>query len=110
MLARINRIDEAIATLRAGYARYPQYYCAYGAAGTLLFKHGRDAEAFAEWEKVIAAVPKCDLTYVHMARALIERKRIPEAKLKLEALMKVSPESDGAEIAKELLAGMGKAG
>ena len=79
VLARTNRVDEAIATLRAGYARYP--YCrAYDDAGTLLFKHGRDAAAFAEWEKGIAAVPKCDLTYVHMARALIERKRIPEAK------------------------------
>ena len=110
VLARTNRVDEAIATLRAGYARYPQYCPAYDDAGTLLFKNGRDAEAFAEWEKGIAAVPKCDLTYVHMARALIERKRSPEGKLKPEALLKVSPESDGAEIAKELLAEMAKAG
>lgn len=110
VLARTNRVDEAIATLRAGYARYPQYCPAYDDAGTILFKAGRDADAFAEWEKGIAAVPKCDLTYVHIAQALIERKRIPEAKQKLDALLKVSPESDGAEIAKELLGNMAKAG
>ena len=110
VLARTNRVDEAITTLRAGYARYPQYCPAYDDAGTSLFKGGRDAEAFAEWEKGIVAVPKCDLTYVYMARALIERKRLPEARQKLHALLKVSPESDGAEIAKELLAEMAKAG
>ena len=110
VLERTNRLDEALVILRAGYTHFPAFCRAYDDAGAILFKRGRDAEAFAEWEKGIAAVPKCDLTYVNMARALIERKRIPEAKQKLEALLKVSPESDGAEIAKELLAGMAKAG
>ncbi len=104
VLAPTGRVDEAIANLHTAYARVPTFCTAYDAAGTILFKHGRDVEAFTEWEKGIAAVPKCDLNYVHMAHALVERKRVGDAKQKLVVLLKKSPESDGAVIAKELLA------
>lgn len=105
-----SRTSEALDALRAAYVRFPMYCQNYDDAAGILFKHMRDAEAFAEWEKGIAAVPKCDQTYVHFAEALIERKRVDEAKQKLQMLLKNSPESDGAAIAKDMLAGMAKPG
>ena len=53
---------------------------------------------------------KCGLPYIGHARALIKLKRIPEARAKLDALIKIAPTSDGAEEAKEILAGLAKAG
>ena len=109
-LDALDRTNEAINLLRTGYARFPYSCELYDRAGEILFRRGRDAEAYEEWERGIAAVPKCDRPYVTFARALIERKRFAEAKQKLEKLLKVSPESDGAEVAREMLAQLAKKG
>ena len=62
------------------------------------------ATALATFDKGIAAVPKCGLNYNEAARFLIKQNRVPEAKQKLDTLIKIAPNSDGAVIAKEILA------
>jgi hypothetical protein len=57
----------------------------------------------------MATVPKCGLTTNAAARLLIAQGRPAEAKAKLDALIKIAPNSDGAVIAKEILAGMAAA-
>ena len=51
-------------------------------------------------------MPKCGLTYNAAARLLIAQGRPAEAKAKLDALIRQAPNSGGAVIAKELLAGL----
>lgn len=107
-LNALDRTNEALDVLRKGYARFPYFCELHDRAGEILFRRGRDAEAYEEWERGIAAVPKCDRPYVSLARALLERQRVAEAKQKLEKLLMVSPESDGAEAAREMLAQLAK--
>jgi hypothetical protein len=57
---------------------------------------GDVATALATFDKGIAAVPKCGLNYNEAARLLIKQK--------LDALIKIAPNSDEAVIAKEILA------
>ena len=107
VLAAMNRADEALEIMRAGQTRFPAYCPIYHRTGEIYIELGRDSEAVAEWEKGIAAIPKCDANYVSLAKALIEQKRFSEAKKILEALQNVSPDSDGTEEAKELLKTLG---
>ena len=65
------------------------------------------ATALATFDKGIAAVPKCGLNYNEAARLLIKQNRAPAARQKLETLIKSASNSDGAVIAKEILAGIG---
>lgn len=98
-----NRPDDARKIICVGRALFPQYCRLDDRAGEILYQHGRVAEALAEWEKGIAAIPTCDANYVNPTEALIEQKRFSEAREKLEALKNVSPESDGAEEDKAFL-------
>ena len=52
-------------------------------------------------------MPKGGLNYNEAARLLIKQNRAPEAKQKLDTLIKITPNSDGAVIAKEILAALG---
>ncbi|MFN7694284.1 MAG: hypothetical protein ACK5O3_09605 [Burkholderiales bacterium] len=51
-------------------------------------------------------MPKCGLTCNAAARLLIAQGRAAEARARLDALIKAAPNSDGAVIAKEILAGL----
>ena len=62
--------------------------------------------ALATFDQGIAAVPKCGLTYNAAARLLIAQGRPTEAKAKLDALIRLAPNSDGAVIAKDILSGI----
>jgi hypothetical protein len=62
--------------------------------------------ALATLNQGIAAVPLCGLTYNAAARLLIAQGRPAAAKTKLDALVKIAPNSDGAVIAKEILASL----
>ena len=62
-----------------------------------------------EFDRGIAAVTKCGLPYIRHARATIDMKRVPEARAKLDTLIKVAPTSAGAEEAKKILAGLARA-
>ena len=68
---------------------------------------GNVATALATFDKGIAAESKCGLNYNEAARLVIKQNRVPEAKQKLDALIKIAPNSDGAVIAKEILASIG---
>ena len=107
---KLGKSDEALSTFRAAQKLFPASCALYDEAGKLLLKQQRTQEAFAEFDRGIAAVKKCGLPYISHARALIEMNRILEARAKLDALIKVSPTSDGAEEAKEILATLGKTG
>ena len=107
---KLAKFEDALGTFRAGQKLFPANCALYDETGKFLLKQQRTQEAFAEFDRGIAAVKKCGLPYISHARALIDMKRIPEARAKLEALIKIAPTSDGAEIAKELLAEMAKAG
>ena len=107
---KLGKFDEALGTFRASQKLFPADCSLYNEAGKLLLKQQRTQEAFAEFDRGIAAVKKCGLPYISHARALIEMKRVPEARAKLNELIKVAPTSDGAEEAKEILATLGKAG
>ena len=92
--------------LFAGQKLFPANCALYDETGKLLLKQQRTQEAFAEFDRGIAAVKKCGLPYISHARALIDMKRIPEARAKLEALIKIAPTSDGAEEARSMLSGI----
>ena len=105
-----GKTDEALKYLRMGKVRFPLYCPLYLASANVEFKNGREKEGFAEFDDANRAEPRCDQPYLAYAKALIERKRIPEAKQKLETLLKVSPGSDGAAEAKDMLAKLANAG
>ena len=68
--------------------------------GTVYATKGDVATALATFDKGIASVPKCGLNYNEAARLLIKKNRIPEAKQKLDTLIKTAPNSDGAVVGK----------
>ena len=108
--AGLGRFDEATVLYRKGLTMFPRSCVLFHEFGVMYEKKGDIKQALETWDEGIKAVPKCGLTYNAAARLLIKQNRIPEAKQKLDALIKIAPTSDGAVIAKELLAGMAKAG
>jgi tetratricopeptide (TPR) repeat protein len=100
----MNQYDEAIAVYNDGLKRLPKSCQLWQELGTVYATRGDVATALATFDKGIAAVPKCGLNYNEAARLLIKQNRVPEAKSKLDALIKIAPNSDGAVIAKEILA------
>jgi tetratricopeptide (TPR) repeat protein len=106
----MNQYDEAIAVYNDGLKRLPKNCQLWQDLGTVYATKGDVATALATFDKGIAAVPKCGLNYNEAARLLIKQNRVPEAKQKLDTLIKIAPNSDGAVIAKEILAGIGTKG
>ncbi|MBL8513828.1 MAG: tetratricopeptide repeat protein [Betaproteobacteria bacterium] len=104
----MNQYDEAIAVYNDGLKRLPKSCQLWQELGTVYATKGDVPTALATWDKGIAAVPKCGLNYNEAARLLIKQNRIPEAKQKLDTLIKIAPNSDGAVIAKEILATLPK--
>ena len=102
--AGLQRFDKAIKIFNDGLARLPKSCQLWEGFGKMYAGKGDVATALITFDKGIAAVPKCGLNYIAAARLLIKQKRVPEAKQKLEALIKIAPNSDGAVIAKEVLA------
>ncbi len=103
----MNRYDEAIAIYNDGLKRLPKNCQLWQELGTVYAAKSEVATALATFDKGIAAVPKCGLNYHEAARLLIKQNRVPQAKQKLDALIKIAPNSDGAVIAKEILVGIG---
>jgi tetratricopeptide (TPR) repeat protein len=103
----MNQYDNAIAVYNDGLKRLPKNCQLWQELGTVYATKGDVATALATFDKGIAAVPKCGLNYNEAARLLIKQNRVPEAKQKLDALIKIAPNSDGAVIAKEILASLG---
>ena len=108
--AGLGRYDEATVLYRNALTIFPRNCDLFHEFGVMYEKKGDTKLALETWEAGIKAVPKCGLTYNAAARLLIKQNRIPEAKQKLDALIKIAPTSDGATIAKEILAEMAKAG
>jgi tetratricopeptide (TPR) repeat protein len=104
----MNQYDEAISVYNDGLKRLPKSCQLWQQLGTVYAAKGDVPTALATWDKGIADVPKCGLNYNEAARLLIKQNRVPEAKQKLDALIKIAPNSDGAVIAKEILATMPK--
>jgi tetratricopeptide (TPR) repeat protein len=104
----MNQYDEAIAVYNDGLKRLPKNCQLWQELGTVYATKGDVPTARATWDKGIDAVPKCGLNYNEAARLLIKQNRAPEAKQKLDALIKIAPNSDGAVIAKEILATLAK--
>ena len=100
----MNQYDEAAAVYHEGLKRLPKNCQLWQELGTVYATKGDVPTALATWDKGIAAVPKCGLNYNEAARLLIKQNRVPEAKQKLDTLIKIAPNSDGAVIAKEILA------
>lgn len=106
----LGQYDASIALYQDGLKRFPRNCQLWQELGNAHAARGRPediATALATLDKGIAAVPKCGLTYNAAARLLIKQGRPAEARKKLEALIKVAPKSDGAVIAKEILADIG---
>ncbi len=103
----MNQYDEAAAVYNDGLKRLPKNCQLWQELGTVYATKGDVALALATFDKGIAAVPKCGLNYNEAARLLIKQNRVPEAKQKLDTLIKIAPNSDGAVIAKEILATLG---
>jgi tetratricopeptide (TPR) repeat protein len=107
--AGLGRHDQAIAIYRDGLKRLPRNCRLWQELGSAQAARGRPediAAALATFDQGIAAVPKCGLTTNAAARLLIAKGRPAEAKAKLDALIRIAPNSDGAVIAKEILAGI----
>jgi tetratricopeptide (TPR) repeat protein len=103
------RFDEATALYNDALQRFPKSCLLWEGFGNMYAKKGDVAMALTTFDKGIAVVPKCGSTkcgsnYNAAARFLIKQNRVPEAKDKLDALIKIAPNSDGALIAKEILA------
>jgi tetratricopeptide (TPR) repeat protein len=105
--ASLGRYDEAIGIYSDGLTRLPKSCQLWEDFGSMYAAKGDVATALVTFDKGIAAIPKCGLNYNSAARLLIKQNRIPEAKQKLATLFKIAPNSDGAVIAKEILAGIG---
>ena len=108
----LSRHDQAITIYGDGLKRLPRSCELWQRLGSAQATRSRPDDitaALATFDQGITAVPKCGLTYNAAARLLIAQSRPAEAKAKLEALIKIAPNSDGAVIAKEILAGMAAA-
>lgn len=106
----LGQYDASIAIYEDGIKRFPRSCQLWQELGNAHAARGRPediATALVTFDKGIAAVPKCGLTYNDGARLLIKQGRPAEARQKLEALIKIAPKSDGAMIARETLASMG---
>jgi tetratricopeptide (TPR) repeat protein len=99
----MNQYDNAIEVCNEGLKQLPKSCQLWQELGTVYAAKGDVATALATWDKGIAAVPKCGLNYNEAARSLIKQNRVPEAKQKLDMLIKIAPNSDGAVIAKVIL-------
>ena len=104
----MNQYDEAVAVYHDGLTRVPKSCLLWKELGTVYATKGDVETALATFDKGIAAVPQCGLNYNEAARLLIKHRRVPEAKQKLGTLIKIAPNSDGAVIAKEILAALVK--
>jgi tetratricopeptide (TPR) repeat protein len=107
--AGLGRHEQAIAIYRDGLKLLPRNCLLWQELGSTQAARGRPEDitaALATFDQGIAAVPKCGLTYNAAARLLIAQGRPAEARAKLDALIKQAPNSDGAVIAKELLASL----
>ncbi len=100
----LGRFEEAIKLYNDALTRLPTSCKLWHEFGRMYAAKGDVTTALTTFDKGIAAVPKCGLTYNAAARLLIKQNRVPEAKQKLDALIKIAPNSDGAVIAKEILA------
>ncbi len=98
------RFDEATTLYNDALQRYPKSCLLWEGFGNMYAKKGNVPTALATYDKGIVAVPKCGSNYNAAARLLIEQNRAPEAKQKLDALIKIAPNSDGTVLAKEILA------
>lgn len=103
-LEKLQKPDEAIRLLRQGQYYSPRRCILFDDAGRVLARSGRIPEALAEFERGIAAEPKCGAPYIGAAQALAGVHRLAEARAKLNALIALAPRSDGALEARELLA------
>lgn len=106
----LGQYDSAVALYQDGLKRFPKscdLWHELGNAHAARRQSDDITTALITFDKGIAAVPKCGLTYNAAARLLIQQGRPAEAQQKLEALIKIAPNSDGAVIAKEILAGIG---
>jgi tetratricopeptide (TPR) repeat protein len=105
----LGRHDQATAIYRDGLKRLPKNCVLWQELGSAQAARGRPediAAALATFDQGIATVPKCGRTTNAAARLLIAQGRPAEAQAKLDALIKIAPNSDGAVIAKEILADM----
>jgi tetratricopeptide (TPR) repeat protein len=98
------RFDEATTLYNDALQRFPKSCLLWEGFGNMYAKKGDVAMALATFDKGIAVVPRCGSNYNAAARFLIKQNRVPEAKQKLDALIKIAPNSDGAVIAEEILA------
>ena len=105
-VAAQGRVDEALLLLREARSRFPTFCPLHDSAGTLLLQAGRQQEALALWSAGIKALPRCDLNYLHAARGLVTLQRPAEARAMVDALLLASPGSDGAALARPLLASL----
>jgi tetratricopeptide (TPR) repeat protein len=103
--AGLGKYSDAIAAYSDGLASFPKSCLLWDDFGRMYADKGDVEAALATFDKGINAVPKCGLCYNSAARLLISKNRVPEAKRKLDALIAAAPQSDGAVIARELLAG-----
>ncbi len=105
----LGRHDKATTIYRDGLKRLPRSCELWQRLGSAQASRGRPEDitaALATFDQGITAVPKCGLTYNAAARLLIAQGRPAEAKARLDALIRQAPNSDGAVIAKELLASL----
>ena len=107
--AELRRFDEATKLFEDALAKLPKSCRLWEGFGKMYAAKGDITAALAAFDKGIIEVPKCGINYNAAARLLIKQNRVSEAKQKLDALIKIAPNSDGAAIAKEILATIGKA-
>jgi tetratricopeptide (TPR) repeat protein len=100
----LGRYEEASKIFNDGLTRLPMSCLLLEGLGRMHVTKGDVESALAAFDKGINTTPKCGLNYNSAARLLIKQNRKPEAKQKLDALIKIAPDSDGAAIAKEILA------
>lgn len=92
-LGQANKLDEAIAKMRAVLAEDPKIVDGYVALGNWLAKAGRGSEAIDAYKQVLALQPDNELAMVNLANAYRGRGEIDKAVEGYRGALKLDPKS-----------------
>ncbi|XXF76042.1 tetratricopeptide repeat protein [Myxococcaceae bacterium GXIMD 01537] len=100
----MGKYDHAREVFAGAAALLPKSEVPQLALGTLEFSQGRHDKALQAYRAAQRLAPQASLPRAHCGEALLFMGKVPEALKELKAAMDLEPESDGAQLARSLMA------